>query len=55
MALMAVSHDLLLCAIFVIQMYERRAGPNPFAERRWQLPTSAYALIAGLVLVAGFA
>jgi hypothetical protein len=44
---MLASHHLaLMAALFAIQTYERRHGPNPFAERRWQAPAVAYALLA---------
>jgi predicted metal-binding membrane protein len=47
MSVMVASDRLALMAVlFAVQTYERRRGPNPFAERRWQAPAAAYALLA---------
>jgi predicted metal-binding membrane protein len=47
MLVMTLTHSLLtMAAIFGLHLYERRAGPNPFAEQRWQAPAAGYAVIA---------
>ena len=52
MLLMCVTHSvLLMVAVFGLQGYERRAGPNPFAEKRWQAPATAFATIAAVAAV----
>jgi hypothetical protein len=52
MLIMAATHQLpLMLAVFAIHAYERRRGPNPFAEQRRHVPAAAYALIAGAAAV----
>jgi hypothetical protein len=45
----------VMVAVFGIQAYEWRRGPNPFAQRRWREPALAYAAIAALAAVAAAA
>jgi predicted metal-binding membrane protein len=52
MVMMAASpQPAVMLAVFAIQAYEWRRGPNPFAQRRWREPALAYAAMATLAAV----
>lgn len=47
LVMVASPHPLLMGALLGIHAYERRSGPDPFAEQRWRAPAAAYGAIAG--------
>lgn len=49
--MLVVPHPAMMAGLLGLTLYERRVGPNPFAERRWRAPAAVYAALAVLGVV----